>query len=49
MSKKCKILIKKSLEIQRKRQMCLNEKSHFKSQVIIMTFFKTEKSQSHDF
>ena len=23
--------------------MCLNEKSHFKSQVKVMTFFKTEK------
>jgi hypothetical protein len=29
--------------------MCLNEKSHFESQVKVMTFFKTENSQSHDF
>jgi hypothetical protein len=29
--------------------MCLNEKSHFKSQVKAMNFCKTEKSQSNDF
>jgi hypothetical protein len=26
--------------------MCFNEKSHFKSQVKVMTFFKTEKRKS---